>query len=161
MRHRVRVALYNRLFARSILTRRHGVGNKIPPWGKGLKMSNLFKGAILRPGMCGPFLLSTCSTYICTYMGTSKADCEAWQIGLSYIRGLQQKLEREGGGGESAKIDLPPSTELTQMNVTLVQSGHKWSFFHSYYSSTSKGRISPKSLCPLRFSCLFYWIPPI
>ena len=27
---------YNRLFARSIVNRRHGVGYKIPPWGKGL-----------------------------------------------------------------------------------------------------------------------------
>jgi len=37
MRRRVRIALYNRLFARSIFTRRRGVGYKIPPWGKGLK----------------------------------------------------------------------------------------------------------------------------
>ena len=38
MRHKVRVALYNRLFARSIVTRCRGVGNKIPLWGKGLKL---------------------------------------------------------------------------------------------------------------------------
>ena len=37
MRQRARVALYNRLFARSIVTCRRGVGVKIPPWGKGLK----------------------------------------------------------------------------------------------------------------------------
>jgi len=28
---------YNRLCARSIVTRRRGMGYKIPPWGKGLK----------------------------------------------------------------------------------------------------------------------------
>ena len=33
---RVRIALYNLLFARSIVTRRRGVGGKILPWGKGL-----------------------------------------------------------------------------------------------------------------------------
>ena len=35
-RRRVRIALYSRLFARSIVNRRRGVGYKIPPWGKGL-----------------------------------------------------------------------------------------------------------------------------
>ena len=37
MRRRARVALYNRLFAQSIVTPRCGVGGEIPPWGKGLK----------------------------------------------------------------------------------------------------------------------------
>ena len=35
-RRRSRIALYNRLFAQSIITRRRGMGYKIPPWGKGL-----------------------------------------------------------------------------------------------------------------------------
>ena len=35
MRHRVRVALYNRLFARSIVALYSGVGDKIPHVGKG------------------------------------------------------------------------------------------------------------------------------
>ena len=35
MRQRARVALYNRLFPQSIVTRRHGVGVLLP-WGKGL-----------------------------------------------------------------------------------------------------------------------------
>ena len=39
MRHRARVALYNRLFARSIVALCSGVGDKIPPWGKGLKLN--------------------------------------------------------------------------------------------------------------------------
>jgi hypothetical protein len=34
MRHRARVALYNRLFARSIVALCSGVGDKIPPWGE-------------------------------------------------------------------------------------------------------------------------------
>jgi len=34
--HRARVALYNRLFVRSIVSLCSGVGGKIPPWGKGL-----------------------------------------------------------------------------------------------------------------------------
>ena len=34
---RVRIALYNRLFAWSIVTRCRDVGGKIPPWGNGLK----------------------------------------------------------------------------------------------------------------------------
>ena len=37
MRHRARVALYNSLFARSIVGLCSGVGDKIPPWGKGLR----------------------------------------------------------------------------------------------------------------------------
>jgi len=37
MWRRARVALYNRLFARSILTRHHGMGDVFLPWGKGLK----------------------------------------------------------------------------------------------------------------------------
>ena len=36
MWQRVRIALYNRLFARSIITCRRGVGGEIHPWGKGL-----------------------------------------------------------------------------------------------------------------------------
>ena len=36
-RHRARVALYNCLFTRSIVALCSGVGDKIPPWGKGLK----------------------------------------------------------------------------------------------------------------------------
>ena len=40
MRHRVRVALYNRLFAQSIVALCSGVGDKIPPWGKGLIFGN-------------------------------------------------------------------------------------------------------------------------
>ena len=36
-RRRLRIALYNRLCARSIITHRRGMGYKIPPWGKGLK----------------------------------------------------------------------------------------------------------------------------
>jgi len=43
MRHRARVALYNCLFARSIVALSSGVGDKIPPWGKGLKIyGNVF-----------------------------------------------------------------------------------------------------------------------
>ena len=36
MLRRARIALYNRLYARSIVTHRRGVGGKIPLWGKGL-----------------------------------------------------------------------------------------------------------------------------
>jgi len=36
MQRRVRIALYNRLFAQSIVTRRRGVCGEIPPWGKWL-----------------------------------------------------------------------------------------------------------------------------
>ena len=43
-RRRVRIALYNCLFARSIITHCHGLGYKIPPWGKGL--SNKHKGCL-------------------------------------------------------------------------------------------------------------------
>ena len=35
-RGRSRIALYNRLFTQSIVTRRRGMGYKIPSWGKGL-----------------------------------------------------------------------------------------------------------------------------
>ena len=38
MRHRARVALYNRHFARSIVALCSGEGGKIPPWGKGLNL---------------------------------------------------------------------------------------------------------------------------
>ena len=38
----VRIALYNRLFARSIITRCRGMGYKIPPWGKGLRRFRFF-----------------------------------------------------------------------------------------------------------------------
>ena len=40
MRHRARVALYNSLFARSIVALCSGVGGKIPPWGEGLSLKN-------------------------------------------------------------------------------------------------------------------------
>ena len=49
-RRRVRIALYNHLFARFIVTRRCSLGYKIPPWGKGLR---------------NPMKVKKCSSYIC------------------------------------------------------------------------------------------------
>ena len=46
-RRRVRVALYNRLFARSFITHRRGLGYKIPPWGKGLRTDRDAKCRVL------------------------------------------------------------------------------------------------------------------
>ena len=51
MRHRVRVALYNRLFAQSNVALCSGVGDKIPPWGKGLKG----QGHEIRKGVGGEY----------------------------------------------------------------------------------------------------------
>ena len=41
MQRQARTALYNRLFALSIVTRYHGVGGILLPWGKGLICSVL------------------------------------------------------------------------------------------------------------------------
>ena len=56
MRRWVRIALNNRLFAWSIVTRRRGVGGEIPPWGKGLKglKHELFKLYFFHEMICTP-----------------------------------------------------------------------------------------------------------
>ena len=47
MQRRARIALFNRLFAKSIVTRCLDEGGKIPPWGKGLKPNGSQTGSIL------------------------------------------------------------------------------------------------------------------
>ena len=44
-----RIALYNRLFARSIVTRRRGVGGVLLPWGKGLNIPSMYATFSLSP----------------------------------------------------------------------------------------------------------------
>ena len=51
-RQRLRIALYNHLGARSMVTCRRGMGFKIPPWGKGLIAKNICITCVLRICVC-------------------------------------------------------------------------------------------------------------
>jgi len=56
---RLRIALYNRLCARSIVTRRRGMGYKTPLWGKGLNDFRCCKHVRLAYFLSGDILISS------------------------------------------------------------------------------------------------------